>query len=501
MIFSLSVLLPLGVVFLAALLLRGYLRLRHIPGPLLSAFTNVPRAYWVWTNKSHEIHSGLHKKYGRLVRFGPNMISVTDPREIQNIYNFAGSFGKSDFYRALAFYVKGKPVQTIFATQNENIHRQLRRPIAGMYSMTNLVSFEPYVDSTMRYLFERLDEEFVKPGRICNLESWLQYFAFDVIGELTFSKRLGFLKSGEDVDGIIHAIDTFFNTASVVTQIPWVDWLWAKNPLLERFRSKKVNPVVAFALARAAERQNQSKEVATGEELNSRDFLSRFLEAIEKDPSIPPWALTAWTTSNIGAGSDTTAILLRTIIYQLLKHPECLARLLEELKVARQEGRLSPVVTWKESRELPYLDAVIKESGRLHPPFGLPFERVVPPEGAVICGQSIPGGSIVGISAWAIHRDPETFGEDCEEWNPDRWFCDDETRKKMDSALMTFGAGRRVCLGKHISYLEIYKLIPTLFQRYELELTNGDGWDVKNRWFVHQTGLSVGIKYREEDLV
>lgn len=155
--------------------------------------------------------------------------------------------------------------------------------------MTNLVSFEPYVDSTMRYLFERLDEEFVTPGRVCNLESWLQYFAFDVIGELTFSKRLGFLKRGEDVDGIIHAIDTFFNTAAVVTQIPWVDWLWAKNPILERFRSKKVNPVVAFALARAAERQNQNKENPTGEELNSKDFLSRFLEAIEKDPSIPPW--------------------------------------------------------------------------------------------------------------------------------------------------------------------------------------------------------------------
>lgn len=141
----------------------------------------------------------------------------------------------------------------------------------------------------MRYLFERLDEEFVQPDRVCNLETWLQYFAFDVIGELTFSKRLGFLKRGGDVDGIIHAIETFFNTAAIVTQIPWVDWLWAKNPLLEPFRSKKVNPVVAFALARVAERQSQNKEGSTGEELNNKDFLSRFLDAIEKDPSIPPW--------------------------------------------------------------------------------------------------------------------------------------------------------------------------------------------------------------------
>lgn len=96
-------------------------------------------------------------------------------------------------------------------------------------------------------------------------------------------------------------------------------------------------------------------------------------------------------------------------------------------------------MTWKESRKLPYLDAVVKESGRLHPPFGLPFERVVPPEGAVICGQSIPGGSVVGVSAWAIHRDPETFGADCEEWKPERWLCDDESRRRMDSALMTVG--------------------------------------------------------------
>ncbi|RAK98993.1 cytochrome P450 [Aspergillus ibericus CBS 121593] len=500
MIFTFPVVLAVGTLLLAAWLLRSYLRLRHIPGPWLSALTNVPRSYWVWTNRSHDIHIDLHRKYGRLVRFGPNMISVTDPQEIPHIYSFAGTFGKSDFYRALAFYVRGKPVETIFATQNEQIHHLLRRPIAGMYSMSNVVSFEPYVDSTIKYLFERLDEEFVHPGRICNFETWLQYFAFDVIGELTFSKRLGFLQHGGDVDGIIHAIDHYFNSAAIVSQIPWVDWLWAKNPIVQRFRKHSVNPIVAFALARAAERQNEKKE-ADG---NARtgDFLSQFLGAIEKDPSIPPWALTAWTTSNVGAGSDTTAILLRTIIYQLLKHPECLARLLGELQEARQQGQLSDIVTWREARELRYLDAVIKESGRLHPPFGLPFERVVPPEGAVICGQAIPGGSVVGISAWAIHRDPETFGADSDEWKPERWLCDEKTRRKMDNALMTFGAGRRVCLGKHISYLEVYKLIPTLFQRYEFSFAHPDSdrWEVKNRWFVHQTGLDVRIKYREEQV-
>ena len=152
-------------------------------------------------------------------------------------------------------------------------------------------------------------------------------------------------------------------------------------------------------------------------------------------------ALTVWTTSNVTAGSDTTAILLRTIFYSLLKYPETLQRLLSELADAEKQGRLSELVTWKETRDLPYVDACIKEAGRLHPPFGLPFERVVPSEGAEICGQHLPGGTVVGISAWTVHRDKATFGEDCDVWNPERWFCDDTSRRKMENALMTVSEG------------------------------------------------------------
>lgn len=71
--------------------------------------------------------------------------------------------------------------------------------------------------------------------------------------------------------------------------MPWVDYIWTKNPLLQRFRSQKVNPIVAFAIARAKEREGKTDYTGSDSELNSRDFLSRFLEAIEKDPSIPRW--------------------------------------------------------------------------------------------------------------------------------------------------------------------------------------------------------------------
>ena len=83
-------------------------RLRRIPSPFFASLTNLPRLLWVRNGDAGATHVALHRKYGHLVRIGPNMISVSDSVEIPNIYSFNGKFPKSDFYRALSFYVKGK---------------------------------------------------------------------------------------------------------------------------------------------------------------------------------------------------------------------------------------------------------------------------------------------------------------------------------------------------------------------------------------------------------
>lgn len=102
--------------------------------------------------------------------------------------------------------VKGKVIPGLFNTLDEMDHRAMKRPIAGIYSMTNLVEFEPYVDTTIGFLLSRLDALYAESGKSCNIGNWLQWFAFDVMGEITFSKRLGFLDEAKDVEGIIHQI-------------------------------------------------------------------------------------------------------------------------------------------------------------------------------------------------------------------------------------------------------------------------------------------------------
>ncbi|KAL8728547.1 MAG: hypothetical protein Q9181_005304 [Wetmoreana brouardii] len=404
------------------------------------------------------------------------MVSVSAPSEISTIYDIHGRWLKSDFYWVLSFYVKGKAIPGLFATQDRRIHTLLRKPIAGIYSMTNLTNYEPMVDTTIRCFFEQLDQRFVQTSQVCPLDVWLQMFAFDVIGSITFSKRLGFLEQGRDIDGIMENSWRYFRVAAVVSQMPWLDYIWTKNPIVQRVRKARVNPIVAFAAARRKERmaepekRNSNGTIHSDEDKHTpnskkKDFLTRFLEVESRDPATPPWAVSAWSTSNITAGSDTTAILLRTIFYNLLRHPDSLTKLRHEL--ATTPGLDTDLVTWKQSLTLPYLGACIKEAGRLHPPFGLPYERVVPPEGATICGRLLPGGTVVGISPWAMHRDPEMFGKDADVWRPERWTeAEEGKRRQMENALLTFGAGNRSCIGKHISYLEISKLVPTLVRRF-----------------------------------
>lgn len=139
------------------------------------------------------------------------------------------------------------------------------------------------------------------------------------------------------------------------------------------------------------------------------------------------------------------------------------------------------------------------------------MERIVPPSGAEIAGHHIPGGTIVGCSAWVIHRLPSIFGEDVDVFRPERWLpsttstsseteieAEKERIKTMKAHMLQFGMGSRTCIGKNISLLEVYKCVPSVLRRFEVRLEDPSReWTLHNCWFVKQLDFITKFERRE----
>lgn len=419
---------------------------------------------------------------------------------------------------------KGNRLPSLFSSTDEGFHANLRRSVNSAFSMSALVQYEPFVDEVTDVFLRQTENLFASPNTICDFAEWLQFFAFDVIGQITYSKRHGFIDRGEDVDGmvrylgklfsyvapvselrfVVHTEETngdegaqsgfsswlspdrslskFIPDISQIGQMPWLDLLFLKNPLLrllDQFGVMNFSSAVAtFAKTRMDERlaEMASNKAAGIDEFANRraDLLSMFLKAQTERPDfMTDQRVLTMAVSMAFAGSETTGISLAAVFYYLLKNPRCYHTLMHELDNAVRAGKVqdrpSCLVSWSESQTLPYLDACIKEAFRMHPAAGLPLERVTPPQGADICGKHIPGGTVVGCSAWIIHRRPEIYGDDANYYRPERWLEADQGKsKEMNANMFQFGAGSRTCIGKNISLLEIYKLVPSFLRRFEV---------------------------------
>lgn len=112
----------------------------------------------------------------------------------------------------------GKRLYSLFTTRDEAYHARFRRCVANAYALSTLVSYEPLVDSTIDAFLTHTESRFARTGAPCDFARWLQFFAFDVIGEITWSTRLGFIERCEDVDGVTGFITRFVEYANVVSR-------------------------------------------------------------------------------------------------------------------------------------------------------------------------------------------------------------------------------------------------------------------------------------------
>lgn len=98
--------------------------------------------------------------------------------------------------------------------------------------MSSVLAYETLVEDTVRVMIDQLDKRFASTGQPCDLSSWLQFYAFDVISAATFSSRVGFIDNGEDVGGVMEGIWSRFKYFATV-QSPLV------MPALENHKNNK----------------------------------------------------------------------------------------------------------------------------------------------------------------------------------------------------------------------------------------------------------------------
>ena len=123
---------------------------------------------------------------------------------------------QSEFYPVQQALSNGERLPSLFSTTDEAYHAQLRRSVNNAFSMSALVQYEPFVDETTEKFLDQTTALFVSKNAVCDFAEWLQFYAFDVIGNITYSKRHGFVDRGEDVDGMVQYLGKLFSYVAPV---------------------------------------------------------------------------------------------------------------------------------------------------------------------------------------------------------------------------------------------------------------------------------------------
>lgn len=393
----------------------------------------------------------LHRKYGPLIRLGPTRVSCSDPDIVRVMFGTNPVWEKAPSYGPSTPFSGGKSMPSIVAmteAQSTAVHR-----VAGSAFTANaLLDYEDYIDQSCAALLRAFK---TRPKPI-DINWWFGLFAMDVINRVAFGDSLGFLDSGEDVENLMAATKDRFDHWGHWSAVPGIERFLFKSPFSRLWRKQGPSPLAAAAQKKLSMRQDPE----AADSKDRLDLLGKFLEGSAKHPGlVTEREIIGMCQSAIGAGADTTAATLSILYVYLARNPEVVTKMREELS-ARQ---FSNPPKWEEVRSLPYLEAVIKEAMRLFPVSQWGHDRTVPPEGVTVAGYFVPGGTTVQCHIDSIQRNASIFGADPDLFNPDRWLvAGDERRLRMEGNLLGFGSGKRMCIGKHIAWLEMKKLIPLL---------------------------------------
>ncbi|KAL9167268.1 hypothetical protein ABFS82_05G084300 [Erythranthe guttata] len=222
-----------------------------------------------------------------------------------------------------------------------------------------------------------------------------------------------------------------------------------------------------------------------GEE-RSKDFMGILLELKDKQlgegSTFGLTQIKAILVDIVAGGSDTTATMVEWVMTELLHNPSIMQKVQQE--VTNVVGA-NNVVEESHVSKLHYLEAVVKETFRLHPPLPLLVPRY-PSESCTIGEHTIPKGSRVFLNMWSIHMDPHAW-ENPLQFRPERFLNDNSEKFDFignNVEYLPFGSGRRVCPGIPLAEKMVMYLLETLVHTYEWGLPEGQKIDLSEKFGI-----------------
>jgi benzoate 4-monooxygenase len=139
------------------------------------------------------------------------------------------------------------------------------------------------------------------------------------------------------------------------------------------------------------------------------------------------------------------------------------------------------------------LDAVITETMRIHGTSSLGLPRVVVGDGVTLHGHFFPAGTVLSVPSYTIHHSKEIWGEDADEFRPERW---ENLTEKQKNSFIPFSYGPRACVGRNVAEMEMALIGATVFKNFEFELRQGE-METREGFLRKPLGLKVGVRRRK----
>ncbi|KAI9877155.1 MAG: Telomerase protein component 1 [Pleopsidium flavum] len=478
---------PMVLLFVVAIALkrRYFSPISDIPGPFLASFSVFWKLWHIIDGHNEERAIALHKEHGDFVRISHNEVSVSHPDAVSQLLLARVHKGskleshslmkrlQADFYQAFAIPDHRFPSQMSERDPKEHVRKY--KNVSGGFALSNILKSEPFIDTAIELLKDRLNQ-LSQIGEKVHFDRWFNFCAFDVVGEITFSRRFGFLEEGRDIGGSIANTRKLLLYISLIGHAYWLHGILLGNPIITWLNLQPFGHILETCVTAVAARKENDQV--------HKDMMEQWTEMRRTYPDrMEEKEILAAVISNVAAGADTISTTLQALFYYLLRHPKHLLRLQEEMDSAHDRGELSRIVSHAEAQKLPFLQACIKEAYRIHPAVSFSLPRVAGKEGITIAGRVFPEGTILSVHPWVMHHNTSIFGKDADSFNPERWL-DQQRAKLMDKYLIHWGAGYNQCPGRNIAHLEVSKISATLLRDYNFtQVDPKQDWTFVS-WFV-----------------